>query len=95
MVDKFIAYNDILSKSSYIDLKKMKIVSFVTFDDEYKILKTESRIMVKSLKILKMPLFLGFLRDAFKMRFSDVLEEEVLKYIKLNRNKKNGYLKNG
>ena len=34
-----------------------------------------------------MPLFLGFLRDTFKMRFSDVLEEEVLKYIRLNRNK--------
>ena len=34
-----------------------------------------------------MPLFLGFLRDTFKMRFSDVLEEEVSKYIRLNRNK--------
>ena len=37
--DKFIAYSDnlpfgILSKSSYIDLKKMKIVSSVTFDNE-------------------------------------------------------------
>ena len=34
-----------------------------------------------------MPLFLGFLRDAFKMHFNDALEEELLEYIKLNRNK--------
>ena len=59
--DKFIAYSDyspfgILSKSSHLDLKKMKIVSSVIFDDEYKILKTESRMMEKSLRTLKMPL---------------------------------------
>ena len=47
--DKFIAYNDIspfgiLSKLSYIDLIKMNIISSVTFDDEYKILKTKSRM---------------------------------------------------
>ena len=63
--NKFIAYNDtlpfgILSKSIYKDLRKMNIISSVTFDDEYKILKTKSRMMVKSLKALKMPLFLGF-----------------------------------
>ena len=90
--DKFIAYNDILpfgilSKSSYTDLREMKIVCSVTFDDEYKILKTKSRIMLKSLRTLKMPLFLGFLRDTFEMHFSDVLEEELLKYLKFNRNK--------
>ena len=91
--NKFIAYSDclpfgILSKSSYIDLKKIKIVSSVTFDDEYKILKTESRIMVKSLGTLKMPLFLGFLRNPFIIHFNDnALEEELLEYIKLNRNK--------
>ena len=91
--DKFIAYNDylpfrILSKSSYIDLSKMNIVASVTFDDEYKILKTKSRIMVKSLRTLKMALFLGFLKNAFKMHFNDdVLEEELLEYLKLNRNK--------
>ena len=56
--DKFTAYNDILSfgilsKSSHIDLRKMNIISSVTFDDEYKILKTKSRMMVKSLKALK------------------------------------------
>ena len=38
----------------------MKIVSSVTFNDEYKVLKTESRIMVKSLRTLRMQLFLGF-----------------------------------
>ena len=91
--DEFIAYNDylpfgILSNSSYIDVRKMKIVSSVTFDDEYKILKTESRIMVNSLRTLKMPLFLGFLRNLFVVHFNDnVLEEELLEYIKLNRNK--------
>ena len=68
--DKFVAYNDylpfgILSNSSYINLRKMKIVSSVTFDDEYKILKTESRIIAKSIRTLKMPLFLGFLRNSF------------------------------
>ena len=38
----------------------MNIISTFTFDDEYKILKTKSRMMVKSLEALKMPLFLGF-----------------------------------
>ena len=38
------------SQAAWI-LKKTKIVSSIIFDDEYKILKTESRIMVKSLKI--------------------------------------------
>ena len=90
--NKFIAYSDnlpfgTLSKSSYIDLK-MKIVSSVTFDNEYKILKTESRIIVKSLRTLKMSLFLGFLRNPFIIHFNDnALEEELLEYIKLNRNK--------
>ena len=64
---KFIAYNDILtfgilSKSSYIDLRKMSIISSVTFDDQYKFLKAKSRMMVKSLKSLKMSLFLGFFK---------------------------------
>ena len=55
----------------------MKIVSSVTFDDEYKILKTESRITANSLRTLKMPLFLGL----------ELLEKEILEYIKLKRNK--------
>ena len=87
--DKSIAYNDILpfgilSKSSYIDLRKMKIISSVTFDDEYKILKTKSRMMVKLLKALKMPLFLGFLKYISE---EELLEEKLLKYIELNKNK--------
>ena len=66
----------------------MKIVSSVIFDDVYKILKTESRMMVKSLRKLKIPLFLGFLRDAFKMHYNDVTkEEEVLKSVKINISK--------
>ena len=66
----------------------MKIVSSVTFDDEYKILKTESRIMANLLKSLKMPLFLGLLRNPFVVHFNDnALEEKLLEYIKLNRNK--------
>ena len=36
----------------------MNVVCSVIFDDEYKILKTKSRMMVKSLRTLKMPLFL-------------------------------------
>ena len=66
----------------------MKIVSSVIFDDEYKILKAESRIMVKSLRALKMPLFLEFFRNPFIVHFNDnSLEEELLEYIELNRNK--------
>ena len=66
----------------------MKIVSSVTFNDEYKILKTESRIMAKSLRTLKMLLFFRFLRNSFAVLFNyNVLEKELLEYIELNRNK--------
>ena len=65
----------------------MKVASSVTFGDEYKILKTESRTMINSLRTLKMPLFLEFLRDAFKIHNNYNDEEELLEYIKLNRNK--------
>ena len=84
--EKFIAYSDyfpfgILSKSNCIDLIKMKIVYSYTFDEEYKILKTESRIMVKSLGTFQMPLFLVLLINPFIMRFNDnTLEEELLEY---------------
>ena len=59
--DKFIAYNDILpfgilSKLSYIDLRKMSIIYSVTCDDEFKTLET------KALKSLKMLLLLSFLK---------------------------------
>ena len=66
----------------------MKIVSSVTFSNEYKILKTESRIMVKSLRTLKMLLFFRFLRNSFVVLFNyNALEKELLEYIELNRNK--------
>ena len=84
----------ILSKSSYIDLKNdtsftLYLLYSVTFDDEYKILKTESKMMVKSLKLLKVPLFLGFLRNPFVVHFNNdnTLKEELIEYIKLNKNK--------
>ena len=57
----------------------MNIISSVTFDDEYKILKTKLRMMVKSLKALKMPLFLGFLKY--------ISEEQLSEYIELNKYK--------
>ena len=66
----------------------MKIVSSVTFNDEYNILKTESRIILKPLRTLKMPVFLEFLTNPFIIRFNDnALEEELFEYIELNRNK--------
>ena len=66
----------------------MKIVSSVTFNDEYNILKTESRIILKPLRTLKMPVFLEFLTNPFIIRFNDnALEEEPFEYIELNRNK--------
>ena len=73
-----------LKYSIYIDLRKMNIISSVTFDDEYKILKTKSRMMVKSLKTLKMSLFLGFLKYISEEELS---EEKLSKCIELNKNK--------
>ena len=67
----------------------MKIVSSVIFDDEYKLLGTKSKKMITSLKILKTPLFIEFLktlRDNNKPHSNDdVLEEELLEYIVLNK----------
>ena len=92
--DKFIAYCDelpfgILSYSSYIVLKKMKIDSSVIFDDEYKLLGTKSKKKVTALKILKMPLFIRFLktlRNNNKTHFDDVvLEDKLSEYIVLNK----------
>ena len=87
--DEFIPHNDtlpfgMLSKLSYIDLRKMNIISSVTFDVEYKFLKAKSRMMVKSLKALKMPLFLGFLKYISEEELS---EEKLSEYIELNKNK--------
>ena len=81
--EKFIAYNDplsfgILSKSGYIDVRKVSIIYSVILDAEYKPLET------KALKALKMPLFLGFLKYISEEELS---EEKLLEYIKLNKNK--------
>ena len=62
----------------------MNIFSSITFDDEYKILKTKSRMMIKSLKALKMSLFLGFLKYISEEELS---EEKLSEYIELNKNK--------
>ena len=62
----------------------MNIVSSVIFDDEYNILKTEARMMVKALRTLKMPLFLGFLGNPFIIHFNDnSLEEEFLRIYRI------------
>ena len=63
--NKFIAYYyelpyGILDESSYIDLNKMKIISYMIDISEYKFLINKSA-KLKVLKTLKMPLFLGFL----------------------------------
>ena len=62
----------------------MNIIFSVTFDDEYKILKTKSRMMVKLLKVLKMPLFLGFLKYISEEELS---KEKLSEYVELNKNK--------
>ena len=44
--------------------------------------------MVKPLRTLKVPLFLGFLGNPFIIHFNDdSLHEKLLEYIELNRNK--------
>ena len=62
----------------------MNIISSVTFNNEHRILKIKSRIMVKSLKAFKMPLFLGFLKYVSEEK---LLEEKLLEYIELIKNK--------
>ena len=53
--------------------------------------------MVNTLRLLKMPLFTGFLknlRDENKIYFdADILEEELLKYKVLNEKKKIEYIR--
>ena len=44
--------------------------------------------MVKALRTLKMPLFLGYLRNPFVVHFNgNSLEEGLVEYIESNRNK--------
>ena len=57
----------------------MNVICSATFDDKYKISKTKSRMMA-----LKVPLFLGFLKYISE---EELLEEKLLEYIELNKNK--------
>ena len=52
----------ILSYPSYIDLENMKIVFSVVEKNEYKLLRTKSKKVVNALKLLRMSLFIGFLK---------------------------------
>ena len=45
--------------------------------------------MIKSLKVLKIPLFLRFLKNHFNLIFNEALEEELKEYIELNKDKLN------
>ena len=68
----------------------MKAVYSAVDNNNFKILKRKSKIMIKSLKVLKMPLFLGFLKNPFNVIFNDeALEEELKEYIELNKDKLN------
>ena len=50
----------ILCYSSYRDLEKMRTVSSIVEKNEYKLLGTRSKKMVNALRLLKVPLFMGF-----------------------------------
>ena len=68
----------------------MRVVYSVVDNNNFKILKRKSKTMIKSLKVLKMPLFLGFLKNPFNVIFNDeALEEELKEYIELNKDKLN------
>ena len=47
----------IISFSGYIDIKTMSIISSDVQTNEYKLLRTKSKQIVNTLKLLKMPLF--------------------------------------
>ena len=72
-----------LSYSSYIDLEEMIIVSSVVKENIYK-----SKRIVAALRLLKMPLFSGFLkklRKNNKVLFDDdALGEDLVEYISLD-----------
>ena len=79
----------ILSLSSYVDIKTINIVSFDVQKNENKLLRCKSKQVVDALRLLEMPLFLGFLKklkEDGKLQTDDI-ENELLKYIKLNKAK--------
>ena len=68
----------------------MKFVQSFVDNNNFNILKRKLKIMIKSLKVLKMSLFLGFLKNLFNVIFNDeVLKEELREYIELNKDKLN------
>ena len=56
----------ILSLSSYVDIESMNIISSNVDMNEYKLLVTKSKQIVKVLKKLRISLFLGFLKKLKK-----------------------------
>ena len=70
----------ILSFSNYVDIESMNIISSDVDMNEYKLLGTKSKQIVNALKLLGMPLFLGFLK---KLK-SDDIENELLNCTKSN-----------
>ena len=70
----------LLSFSSYVDIESMNIISSDVDTNEYKLLGTKSKQIVNVLKLLGMPLFLGFLK---KLK-SDDIENELLNCTKSN-----------
>ena len=56
----------ILSLSSYVDIESMNIISSNVDMNEYKLLVTKSKQIVKVLKKLRITLFLGFLKKLKK-----------------------------
>ena len=75
-----------LSFSSYVDIESMNIISSDMNMNEYKLLGTKSKEIANALKILKMSLFLGFLKklkEQDKLK-SDDIENELIKYIESN-----------
>ena len=49
--------------SSYVDIESTNIVSSGVYMNEYKLLGTKSKQIVNALKLLKMPLLLGSLKQ--------------------------------
>ena len=71
----------ILSFSSYVDIESMNIISSDVDTNEYKLLGTKSKQIVNALKLLGMPLFLGFLKK--------LKSDDIENYILLNCTKSN------
>ena len=68
----------------------MKVLYSVADNSNFKILKRKLKIMIKLLKVLKMLLFSGCLKNPFNVIFNDeALVEELKEYIELNKDRLN------